>query len=305
MFRNWFALQFSTPTKFYQRAFFNFNLMERWSTEGLVLGNNVNQNSHVELPNFMWLHLGFNANEFHTAYDDRSARGGPAIRISPNVSFWSGITSDSRRAVTVGMWQGGRKGDDGHSWNAWVNPSLSFTVSSRFSSSFGFNYNRNASDQQFYRQFGAVGSDTTHYTFARLDQTTLSLNSRLNFTATPNLSFQFYAEPFVSNGTYADWKEISNARANSYLDRYKSYGPARGTFDGFNYRQFNSNAVVRYEYRPGSTLFAVWQQGRSNFVLPSDAGYAGSYDVRRDYDSAFRDHPNNTFLLKWSYWINP
>ena len=111
-----------------------------------------------------------------------------------------------------------------------------------------------------------MGSDTTHYTFARLDQTTMSVNTRLNFTATPNLSFQFYGEPFVSNGTYADWKEIADPRAAHYADRYKPYqgGNGAGIFDGFNYRQFNSNAVIRYEYRPGSTLFAVWQQGRNN-----------------------------------------
>jgi hypothetical protein len=63
--------------------------------------------------------------------------------------------------------------------------------------------------------------------------------------------------------------------------------------------------VLRYEYRPGSTLFVVWQQGRSNFLAPSDPGYMAEYRLSRDYDSPFRDHPNNTFLVKWSYWINP
>jgi hypothetical protein len=76
-------------------------------------------------------------------------------------------------------------------------------------------------------------------------------------------------------------------------------------FDGFNFRQFRSNTVVRYEYRQGSTLFVVWQQGRSNFLAPGDPGYMPDYKVQRDYDSPFRDHPNNTFLVKWSYWINP
>ncbi|HET7188356.1 MAG TPA: DUF5916 domain-containing protein [Gemmatimonadaceae bacterium] len=305
MFRNWFALQYQKPSAFYQRAFFNFNAQERWTTQGLVLGNGLNQNSHVQLPNFMWVHLGFNYDEFMTAYDDRGARGGPAVRISPNRSFWAGIESDSRPAITGSVWWGAWRGDEGHSWNAYVQPQLDFRVSSRFSTSLGFNYQRNADDKQFYGSYGDVGSDTTHYTFARLDQTTIGLSTRLNFTATPNLSFQFYGEPFNSNGTYANWKELADPRAAAYADRFRSYKSGAGVFDGFNFRQFRSNTVLRYEYRPGSTLFVVWQQGRSNFLSPSDPGYMADYRLSRDYDSPFRDHPNNTFLVKWSYWINP
>jgi hypothetical protein len=203
------------------------------------------------------------------------------------------------------MWFGGWKGDEGRSYDAYVNPYLEFRVSSRFSTSFGFNYERYTTDQQFYGNYGAIGTDTTHYTFARLDQTTVSLNSRLNFTATPNLSFQFYGEPFVSNGVYSDWKELADPRAEAYAERYKPYRSGIGIFDGFNYRQFRSSAVLRYEYRPGSTLFAVWQQGRSNNLVPGQEGYMNNYSLSRDYNSAFRDHPNNTFLIKWSYWLNP
>jgi hypothetical protein len=305
LFRNWFALQFSKPTALYQRANFNFNAQERWTTEGLVLGNNLNQNSHVQLANFMWVHLGFNASDWGTVYSDRDARGGPALRRSRNNSIWGGIDSDNRRAITGSLWFNGWRGDEGRSWNASVQPSVDFRVSSRFSASFGLNYARNADDKQFYASYGDVGSDTTHYTFARLDQTTVGLSTRLNFTATPNLSFQFYGEPFVSDGSFADWKELANPRAANYADRFRPYGTTPGLFDGFNYRQFRSNAVLRYEYRPGSTLFAVWQQGRSNYLVPGDDGYSGGYRLSRDYDTAFRDHPNNTFLVKWSYWINP
>jgi hypothetical protein len=305
LFRNWFALQYQKPTRLYQRAIFNFNAQERWSTGGLVLGNGLNHNFHVQLPNFMWVHFGVNVNDLSASYNDRDARGGPAIRKSPSRSFWSGIESDIRRAVTGSFWFGGWKGDEGRSWNAYANPTLDFRVSSRFSTSLGLNYTRNEDDKQFYDSYGDLTSDTIHFTFAHLDQTTIGVSTRLNFTATPNLSFQFYGEPFVSNGSFADQKELADPRAASYAGRFRPYGTASGLFDGFNVRQFRSNAVVRYEYRPGSTLFLVWQQGRSNNLLPGDDGYTGSYSLSRDYDSAFRDHPNNTFLVKWSYWVNP
>ncbi|MEO5815169.1 MAG: DUF5916 domain-containing protein [Gemmatimonadaceae bacterium] len=305
LFRNWFALQFSKPTKVYQRAFFNFNAQESWTTEGLVLGNGVNHNNHIQWKNFMWTHIGFNLNGYVTSYSDRAARGGPAIRNSPSQSFWSGIESDSRRQVTGSLWAGGGKSDEGRSFYGYIEPNVNVRLSSRFSASLGAGYNRNGDASQFYNQYGAAGSDTTHYTFARLDQTTMSLNSRLNFTATPNLSFQFYAQPYESKGTYADQIEIANPRADKFADRFKSYRNSNGIFDGFNFRQFNSNAVVRYEYRPGSTLFVVWQQGRNNYLTPSDPGYEGAYSFSRDYKSVFQDHPNNTFLVKWSYWLNP
>jgi hypothetical protein len=304
-FSQWFALQFSKPTQYYQRANVNFNASERWTTDGLVLGNGLNTNFHIQARNFYWVHFGVNANQYLASYDDRDARGGPAIRRSPSLSYWSGIESDNRRAVTGSFWFGGWKGDEGRSWNAYANPNLAFRVSSRFSTALGFNYQRNADDKQYYASYGAVGSDTTHYTFARLDQTTFGLSTRLNFTATPNLSFQFYGEPFVSNGTFANWRELNAPRAERFEDRFKSYEGKSGLFDGFNYRQFRSNAVVRYEYRPGSTLFVVWQQGRSNSLAPNDEGYNGNYSFSRDYDTAFRDHPNNTFLVKWSYWLDP
>ena len=305
LFRNWFALQFTKPTALYQRAFFNFNGQGRWTTEGLMLGNGWNHNNHIQWKNFWWTHVGFNLNNDVAAYSDRAARGGPAIRISPSRSMWGGIQGDDRGRMTSSLWLNGSRGDDGRSFSGGLSPRVDLRMSSRFSTSLGASYSRNGDDWQFYGAYGAVGSDTTHYTFARLDQTTMSLSTRLNFTATPDLSFQFYAEPFVTSGTYADQKQIANARAAHYTDRFRKYGTTSGVFDGFNYRQFNSNAVLRYEYRPGSTLFMVWQQGRSNFLTPGDPSYNPNYSFSRDYGSSLRDHPNNTFLVKLSYWLNP
>ena len=305
MFRNWFALQFQKPTRFYRKAFFNFNAQERWTTDGLVLGNSLNHNLHVQLPSQWWVHLGANANDLLPAYGDRDARGGPAIRHSKNASAWAGFESDDRKSVTYGVWTSAWKGDDGRSWSADVSPNLNMRVSSRFSASMSVDYSRNADNGQFYESYGDVGSDTTHYTFARLDQTTIGISTRLNITATPNLSFQFYGQPYVSSGTYADWRELDQPRSSDYDRRFKKYGTTNGIFDGFNFREFRSNAVLRYEYRPGSTLFVVWQQGRSDYITRADEGYNEGSSFGRDYRSTFRDHPNNTFLVKWSYWLNP
>ena len=114
---------------------------------------------------------------------------------------------------------------------------------------------------------------------------------------TPALSLQFYGNPFTSSGDYTNWRELDNPRAEKYADRFKSYAGDPG---GFSFKQFRSNTVLRWEYKPGSTMFLVWAQGRD---LSGD--FVNDFSVRRDFTDIFRQHPDNTLLLKVSYWINP
>jgi hypothetical protein len=298
MFRNWFSLNYNKPTSVYQRAAFNFNTMNKWTTEGLPTTIGVNTNFHIQLKNFMWTHFGVNFNDFTPTYNDRYARGGPAVRNSQNVNFWSGIESDSRRKTNVYFWFGGYRRDEGNTSGWWANPEVAFKIGSQFSASVGLNYSSDINDTQWRANFGVSGVDTTHYTFAHLEQKTLSMTTRLDYTATPTLSFQLYGAPFVSNGAYSNWQEMDDPRAKKYDDRFKPF-PGHGDPGGFNFKEFRSNAVMRWEYRPGSTLFLVWQQGRSMDGAPDEFRFG------RDLQNVFDTHPNNTFLVKLSYWINP
>ena len=298
MFRNWFALQMNTPTKVYRRAFFNFNTFQTWSTAGLPTNMSLNTNWHVQFPNQMWGHIGGNFGNFVPTYADREARGGPAVHRSRDFDSWTGVEGDGRKKWTPYLFVGAYGSDAWHSSGHWVNPSVDFRVSSRFSASLGANYEHAIDDNQWVGNFGDTGADTTHYTFAHLDQNTLSLNSRINFTASPTLSLQFYAQPFMTTGKYSNWRELANPRAEKYEDRYKPY--SGGDPGGFDFKQLRSNTVVRWEYRPGSTLFFVWQQGRE---LSSDQ--ASEFNFRHDLGNLFSLHPNNTLLVKASYWFNP
>ena len=109
-------------------------------------------------------------------------------------------------------------------------------------------------------------ADRPHYVFGRLEQKTHSLTLRVNYTMTPNLSLQVYGQPFVSAGHYVSYKELVNGRAERYEDRYAPYA-----YDGnadFNVLSFRTTNVLRWEYRPGSALFVVWQQGREGQGVP-------------------------------------
>jgi hypothetical protein len=135
-----------------------------------------------------------------------------------------------------------------------------------------------------------------HYVFARLAQRTVSLTTRVNYTMSPTLSLQIYAEPFVSAGAYTGYKELVDGRAKDPNARYSPYAYT-GNAD-FNFRSFRTTNVLRWEYRPGSALFAVWQQGRE------ENASIGSFRFRRDFGGVFAAPSTNVFLVKFSYWLN-
>ena len=119
---------------------------------------------------------------------------------------------------------------------------------------------------------------------------------------------QLYASPFITAGDFTNLRELSSdPRSRDYDRRYTPYlvrdtttgAMVQAEAGGFNYKQFNSNTVVRWEYRPGSVLYFVWSQGRVQ-----DGVNPGSFELARDRRDLFRAHPQNTFLVKGSYWLS-
>jgi hypothetical protein len=165
------------------------------------------------------------------------------------------------------------------------------------SAELGTRFQRNHDNTQYFATVGSVGADSTHYLFAHLEQDLLSFTSRLDVTVRPTLSMQMYAEPFVTAGHYTQVREISSARAASYDARFRAFGGNAPDGD-FNEKSFNASAVLRWEYRPASTLFLVWTQSRDQ----GDRDF-GNFTATRDYRNLFGARPDNVFLVKASYWV--
>jgi hypothetical protein len=287
-------------TKYYTRLQVNNNWWQYWTTDGLPLEAAYNTNTHITLKNNWGLHAGGTLGQLGTTYDDRGSRGGPAIRQDPYIAPWMNINGDSRKSLVPYFYANWFRGSGGRSKSVSAGPEVDYRVSGRFSSALNLNWSHNIDNQQFYGTYNdALG---THYTFAHLDQTTTSATIRLNYTFTPTVSVQAYTQPFVSKGTYGNVRQLSSTpRADNYDDRYAPFFNAAVTSDpgGFNFKQFASNVVLRWEYRPGSTLFAVWNEGRQGF-----AGAAGDRNFQQDVHDLLSLHPANTFLVKMSYWLN-
>ena len=169
---------------------------------------------------------------------------------------------------------------------------MSYRPSSFLKVTGGLRFSRNHDESQWVE-----ATDDGRYIFGRLHQQTVGLTARLNYTVTPALSIQLYAEPFVSAGDYSNFKELANGRSKSYEGRYRPIEYA-GNPD-FNYRSFRTTNVMRWEYKPGSTLFVVWQQGRERTID------RGTFDFNRDFGGVFDAPARNVFLVKWAYWLNP
>jgi hypothetical protein len=117
---------------------------------------------------------------------------------------------------------------------------------------------------------------------------------------TPTLSLQLYAEPFVSAGDYTSFKEVVDGRSRDYASRYAPYAYSTSLYGdpNFNAKSFRTTNVFRWEYKPGSTLFVVWQQARQNDVVP------GGFRFNRDAREIFGVPPYNVFMVKFAYWLN-
>ncbi|MGQ0538843.1 MAG: DUF5916 domain-containing protein [Gemmatimonadaceae bacterium] len=292
----WHALMLNQPRAFYRRFQVNLNAWHAWTTDRLSTGPGANINWNTQLKN-MW-HMGSGIGVERHGVCGACTRGGPFVRESNSMFSWLWVEGDSRKRIYPGFDVNVNRSDEGRSSGLGFGTRANLRVASRFSASLGMQYDRNIDDNQWYGNFGALLSDTTHYTFARLDQKTVSMTARVNYTLTPTLSLQFYGQPFVSAGNYTDWRELNVARSQDYDARYRPF-TQRGNAQGFNFKQFRSNSVVRWEYRPGSTLFLVWQQGRTE-----DAADPGTFNFSRDYRTLFQAHPQNTFLIKASYWFS-
>jgi hypothetical protein len=183
--------------------------------------------------------------------------------------------------------------------------------SNRLSLSLTPSYNRTLEPAQFVANRSTA--EGTHYIRARLEQSTASLTLRGGYTFTPTLSLQLYGQPFVSAGAYTGFARVTDPQGATLGHRITPYDPGELTYDtgsdeyrhagfaignpDFTVREFRSNAVLRWEYRPGSTLFVVWSRGRQL------SDNSGRFDLGRDLSDLFSGPGTDAVTVKLSYWI--
>jgi hypothetical protein len=291
---------------------------QTWNFGGTSIYRSINGGAEGTLNNFWNFGLNWGLNP--RFYDDRFTRGGPEARVPSGRYIGLNVRSDSRRQVILGTgfnYSTDEAGGIGPS--AFLNLDWRPTTSLRIR--FEPNWSGGTSTAQFVRSVADPLATSTYgrrYVFGEIHQTTIAMDTRVEWTFTPTLSLQMYAQPFVATGRFENFKEFEMPRTYDFA----RYGRDRGTItrsadgvytvdpDGtdaapsfqfddpdFNVRNLRGNAVVRWEYRPGSALFFVWQQERSGFAP------LGDFSARRDIGDIFQTRPTNVFLVKATYWL--
>jgi hypothetical protein len=272
-----------------------------WESSGLPASRTLSVDANMQLENLASVQ-GSVAQELGGAFCSLTCtRGGPALVDEPRTSLAVNATGDPRRRLVPHAGVRLSRDDQGRSRQLSTQVDLVWRARTNLDLSLAANAGSATHDAFFYRQVGEATSDTARVLVARLAQPTRSLTARIDYTLTTTLSAQWYAQAFVSRGAYANVRELADPRADAYDDRFNTAidTSASAPAVGVDFRQFRSNVVVRWEYRPGSTLFLVWTQGRD--VASTDTG---ALRLGPDLRGLFRTRPRNVLAVKASYWFS-
>jgi hypothetical protein len=297
--RNWFIGPFSS---------------RRWNYDGDVIHSNLAVWGEMRLLNYWggWGEIGVDP----PWIDDRLTRGGPVVLFPRQRWGAIGLFSDQRRVYTINA--GFRFNDQaqaGWEQGAWANFTIRPNPALRLGISPNYNWAHNR--VQFLRSAADASADETfgrRYLFGGLRYDQLSVETRVDWTFTPRLSLQVFAQPLIADGVYRSFRVLSTPRSFEFEEFSEATGnltrdeagwiahPTGGAALRIGDPDFRSlslvgNAVMRWEYRPGSTLFFVWQQRRA------ESGQPGRFSPGRDVVKVFETAPENVFAIKATYWF--
>ncbi|MFG1690980.1 DUF5916 domain-containing protein [Gemmatimonadota bacterium] len=269
-------------------------------------------------------------------YNYGFTRGGPVMHDPGSWTIRGNVNTDARKKVSFRAGFSRKIGfaDSGEDFS--VNGRMSLKPSSQLDISVSPRFSMQTVTDQYVLSTSTLSYEPTYgrrYLFGEIERRTLSLETRINWTFSPDLSFQLYAQPLVSSGDYLAYKQLEAARTYDFDlleegtfstsdgvvscgggqmcteveedgDRrqhvdFDENGVADYSFGDrdFNVRSLVGNAVLRWEYRPGSTIFFVWQRRQAGSIA------AGDFDFGRDLDALLAAPSDDRFMIKVNYWL--
>jgi hypothetical protein len=259
--------------------------------------------------------MGREGKSYHTGL----LRGGPGVFIPGESELEFRISTDEAKKLTLSLEQENSFSDDGVTREFVISPSLGLKATTSLQLSTTFSYEYGTENLQYIRNKDLESSG--QYLLGRLDRKTWMLTFRLSYALTPDFTIQYYGSPYITTGTYTDFKTLADADSHNPENVFRSFAQdeliyevglrqyrlyEEGTPDpvlsfdnpNFNFRELRSNLVARWEYRPGSVFYLVWTHNRtsSENITNQDPGY----NLRK----LFNTPADNVFLVKFSYWFS-
>ncbi len=314
MNNNTVSYQILEPTGIFNSLSISSTFSNNWGFDWKRIISGIDLSMRASLKN-KWR---FNWNvRKSTEYLNRfELRGGPALLIPASINYRAGISTDDRKKISFGMNVSQGIGRFDSSLNKNISLNINYRASTALSISVRSSINESRNDLQYISTIEHNGESS--YLLGRIKSKRFNTSVRINYSITPDLSIQYYGQPFIFNAIYSDFKKVTNSTAENYINRFHEFTPdeislENGEYvvdaDGiagedyhfedpdFNFFQFKSNFVVRWEYLPGSSVYFVWSQARTG---DSDDG---RFNISDNIGSLFDVYPSNVFLVKFSYRI--
>jgi hypothetical protein len=309
----WSAYNFDKPFSIFRQIRPNANFWTGWDWGGTHLFTGGNLSVYTQFKNLWWISIG--GNYEGNSLSNTLLRGGPSMLSPSYLNGFLNIGSNNSKMVYATLWaNNGRGGEDASrrysaGFNLTAKPGQSFSVTLSPS------YSKNMNTLQYVTHI----SDGDRYLLSRIDQQIVSMSLRLNYNITPDLTIQYWGQPFLAAMDYSRFKVVTDPRAENLSDRYRILTDGEMTFDpdenryyvddnndgvsdydfrnpDYNFDQFLSNLVARWEFRPGSTIYLVWSQTRDYYDS------TGSFSLEQNLNNLYTEKkPYDVFLIKFTY----
>ncbi len=312
----WMGYHFYEPFSIFRNLNLSVNQFRAWDFGGNLALGGVEGGFHATFKNF-WRGR-YNISLTGPKRINSFLRGGPSMLLPGDIGMGMGFSTDERKKLVIEPgFRFGKGFEDSQSSSNYSLEMVYHPINS-FNISLEPELSLNSGTLQYVSYYEGV--DDNRYIFSSIDQSVLSLSIRMNLTLRPDLTIQFWGQPFVATGNYFDYKYITNPNAEVYSDRYHLFSDTEINFDSdqnnfviteentgfeqytfgsmdFKVKEFLSNLVIRWEYQPGSIVYLVWSQSRDHYDTYNAFQFSG------DMRELWNIEPTNYFLIKLSYRI--
>jgi hypothetical protein len=311
----WAGYSFNEPFSIFRMARINMNQYNLFDFGGVHHVSGFNINGFAQFKNLWNAHFMWDVDS--DMVRNTFLRGGPSMLVPGGMTAMLSVSTNSRKKLSFEMDGFLNKTREDASSRSGLEFEISYKPISNLSLSLDQEFSVREDQLQYVSQQSFDQSD--RFIFGSIDQKTFSMSIRLDLVLTPELTIQYWGQPFIASGDYSRFKYITDPMADAYADRFYAYGnneisyvEEEGHYEvsesaselsyqfenpDFNLKEFLSNLVFRWEYRPGSYLYLVWSQTRSGY---DPYGY---FHFGDDFMDMWDAHPTNVVLMKLSYRI--
>jgi len=311
----WAGYRITEPFGIFRNLSINFNQWTGWNFDGNMNKKGANVSLSTQFKNY-WS-MAFGVTRGLSEFSTDMLRGGPGIKLPGGWNFWGRVGTDGRKKFRLSSFYSHYDADFQHRNYNSAGINLFYRPLNALEISLMFDYSVSNRNLQYISTEETETED--HYVFGGIKRVTTDITLRLDYAITPEMTLQYYGSPFIASGNYNAFKQIIAPRASDYKKRFAVYdadeiqlqgndyqidangdGSADYSFSNpdFNFKQFRSNLVFRWEYSPGSLLYLVWSQSRTKHH-----DY-GDFLLNRDFGNLFQAFPKNVFLVKLSYMLS-